>query len=97
MKKFRMNLISLMVLSLSLSGCKSYDPAGEELYRIDMELNECREYLTAQSKPELIFQLKQKLPLKACNNMWAVKNKTMARVVREWNANQKKDETKEVD
>ena len=92
MKKLKMNLISLMVISLSLSGC--YDPKGETLYRVDMKLNECRVYKIAESKPELVFEHFDTIPLERCDGLWGVDSKHLAKIVREWNADQKKQESK---
>ncbi len=83
-----MNLISLMVISLSLSAC--YDPKGKLIYKTDLKLGECRVYEVTQSKPELVFVHKQTLPLEACDNKWGVDNKTLAEIVKEWNAEQQK-------
>lgn len=89
MKKLKMNLIFLTVISLSLNGC--YDPKGKLLYKIDMKLGECRVYICTQSKPELKFELREKLAIEACNNLWGINDKDMIDMVKEWNANHQKD------
>lgn len=89
MRKSKMNLISLMVISLSLSAC-DYDPKGEKIKRWDRQLQECRQYEIIQSKPELVFKHVFTFPPEACDGLWGVDSPLMAKWVREWNAAQQK-------
>lgn len=82
-----------MAISLSLSAC-NYDPKGEKIKRWDAKLNECRQYKIVQSKPELVFQHIATLIPEACDGIWGVDSPLMAKFVREWNAEQTKQDAK---
>lgn len=87
-----MNLILLMVTSLSLSGC--FDPKDKFVYKPDFQLNECRKYKIIQSDPEILIQLEAKLTLESCEGIWGVDTPTFGKIVREWNAEQAKEDAK---
>ena len=92
MRKLKMSLISLMGISLILSSC--YDPKGKKIYRLDLKANECRVYIAAESKPELIFEHFETLPAENCDGIWGVDTKHMGKIVAEWNAHQAKEDAK---
>lgn len=85
MKKSKMNLISLMALTLSLSGC--WDPVGSLVSRYDRKPDECRIYETIKvAKDEIGFKHKETLSGEACDGMWGVNTKTLGKIISNYNA-----------
>jgi len=85
MKKSMMNLIFLMVISLSLSGC--WDPVGSLLTRTDMKKGECRIYEAIMiEKDELGFKHVETVGIDMCDNQWGVSTKTLGKILSHYNA-----------